>query len=270
MKKLLILFLVTGYSFLVTLPASASYISLQTTVNSAVAGNTLTVSISSVNKGDEAAHNVQAEVRLGEKKVVLKKAAELKVNGAYRAQRSFKLDQKVPGEYPLVVVMHYADANQYPFSALSCQTFSYRTESRPSDLFGKLTSSTFWKKGRVKLTLKNLSKADIEASTSLVVPREISAAPDRVEISVPANSKEEAAFELENFSALNGSSYQVFAVTEHEKGSLHQTTITPATVKIMQSQELFGLSYPVIIFIIAVLTLVLVAAQFLGKKKGRA
>jgi hypothetical protein len=264
MKKFaLLLFLI----FALVHAASASYISLQTTVNSKVTGNLLAVSISAVNKGDESAHNVQAEVRLGKKKVILKKMLQLRVNGVYRAQTSFKLDQKVPGEYPLVVVMHYADANLYPFSALNCQTFSYKAEGRPSELFGKLSSATFWKKGRVKLTLKNLSGAAIKASTYLVVPREISAASESIAMSIPANSEKDASFAMENFSALNGSNYQVFAITEHEREGLHQTTITPATVRIVESQELFGVSYAVIIVVLVMLVLMFIAAQFLGKKK---
>jgi len=248
----------------------ASYISLQTTVKSRVEGNTLTVLISSVNKGDEPAHSVQAEVRLGKRTAMLSKVQELRVNGTYQARTTFPLAYKVPGEYPLVVVMHYADANLYPFSALNCQTFAFRSESRISDLFGKMGSATFWEKGRIRLSLKNMSGDAVQASTYLVVPREISVAQQRVDMLIPAHAGSRADFELENFSALNGSSYQVFAVTEHESGGIHQTAITPGMVRLAQARELFGLSYPAILMIMAALALIFFAAQFLGKGKKKA
>ena len=91
MKKLLYVFIIVS---LLASAAHASFISLNTTVTSEVRGNILNVSVSVVNKGDEAAHNVQAEVRLGDKKILANKKQELGVGGIYRAKTSFQLNQK--------------------------------------------------------------------------------------------------------------------------------------------------------------------------------
>ncbi|MEE8637769.1 MAG: hypothetical protein V3T21_01860 [Candidatus Margulisiibacteriota bacterium] len=263
MKKLFLLLLIL---FLGAYSAAASYISLQTSVTSRVVKNTLKVSVSAINKGDEPAHNVQAEIRVKEKTIPAKKLAQLGVNQVYRAQASFNLSHKKPGEYPLIVTMHYADANLYPFSALTSQTFSYKTDALVSEIFGSMQSTTFWKKGKVKLTLKNMSRSEVKASTYLVVPRELTVAEKPFELSIPSKSARDLNFEIENFSALHGSSYQVFAISEYEKNGVYQTSISPGTVKIIKTREIFGINYTVIIVVLLLMVLIFVAAQFLKKK----
>lgn len=263
MKKLFLLLLIL---FLGAYSAAASYISLQTSVTSRVVKNTLKVSVSAVNKGDEPAHNVQAEIRVKEKTIPAKKLAQLGVNQVYRAQASFDLSRKKPGEYPLIVTMHYADANLYPFSALTCQTFSCKKEALPGQIFGSLKSTSFWKKGKVKLTLKNMSDSEIKASAYLVAPRELTLAKGSFKISIPPKSVKDLDFEIENFSALHGSSYQVFAISEYEKNGIYQTSITPGIIKIIKEREIFGISYTAILVILFILVLIFAAAQFLKKK----
>ena len=263
MKKLFLLLLIL---FLGVYSAAASYISLQTSVTSRVVKDTLKVSVSAVNKGDEPAHNVQAEIRVKEKTIPAKKLAQLGVNQVYRAQVSFNLSHKKPGEYPLLVTMHYADANLYPFSALTCQTFSYKSEALPGQIFGSLKSASFWKKGKVKLTLKNMSQSEVKALTYLVVPRELTVAEKPFELSIPSKSARDLNFEIENFSALHGSSYQVFAVSEYEKEGVYQTSITPGMVKIVKTREIFGINYKVILVVLLILILIFTAAQVLKKK----
>jgi hypothetical protein len=267
MKKFLILLLVTAYGLLVTLPAAASYISLRTTVSSKVIDHALEVSVSAVNKGDESAHNVQAEIKVGGKKILANKIQELGINGAYRVRAVFDLDYKTPGEYPLVVTMHYADANMYPFSALNCQTFAYKAEALPASIFGSISSASFWKKGRAKLTLKNMGASEIETSTCLVVPRELTAAEESFKVRVPAKSSGQISFEIENFSALGGSTYQVFAVSEYEKNGVHHTNVAPGMIKIVERKEIFGISYTILVSLLIILVLVFTAAQFRRRKK---
>jgi hypothetical protein len=263
MKKLIILFLLLiSWAW----AASASYISLNTTVNTKVDKDLLKVLVSVVNKGDESAHNVQAELRVGDKKILAEKRQELGVNATYKAIAEFKLDLKMPGQYPLIVVLHYADANQYPFSALTCQTFSYKAKELPFEIFGRMESATFWKKGKIKLTLKNMSESEMAASSYLVTPRELTGKEGSLEIRLEPKSENKISFSVENFSALHGSNYQVFAISEYERDGIHQTNITPGMIKIVESKEIFGISYIVVIAVLFLLVLVFIAAQFIRKK----
>lgn len=240
---------------------SASYISLSTTVTTKVDANTLKVFVSAVNKGDEPAHNVQAEIRVGENKVLAEKMQELGVNKGYKAYYGFPLKIKQPGQYPLVVIMHYADANQYPFSALNAQTFTVQAQDVPAEAFGKLQAESFWKKGKINLSLKNLGEKDLAVSTQLVVPKEISAGEGAVRFDLKPKSTAEIGFSLENFSALDGSTYQLFAVSEFTKDNLHHTVITPGTVKIVEIKTVLGLEYRYLLLISALLIFFFVVYQ---------
>ncbi len=241
--------------------AFASYISLQTSVSSKVVNDVLQVTVSAVNKGDESAYNVQAEVRVGDQKVLAEGLQELEIDSTYKVSGKFKLGKIIPGQYPLIVVMHYADANMYPFSALNCQTFLYKTKDLPNDVFGAVKSTKFWKTGKLKLTLKNLADSTINATANLITPRELTVEQGPGKIALSAKGSKSVEFKLENFSALSGSSYQVFAISEYEKDSRHITTITPGIVKIVETQNILGISYIYLIVVLGVLVLIFLTYQ---------
>jgi len=263
MKKIA---LITVILMVFSLGASASYISLKTSLASKVKGNVLEVMVKVVNKGDEPAYNVQAEIKVGEQKFLAEKRAELGIDQTYQAQASFNLKSNKAGSYPLVLVMHYADANQYPFSALTGHTYTYKAASPPSEIFGRMNSAKFWKKGRVELTLKNMGDEEIKTKTKLFVPRELTVARNSHQITLAPKSENKVAFEIENFSALDGSNYQVFAVSEYESQGFHQTSLTPGTIKIKETREILGLSYPIVAAILVLLVIIFAAAQFWRKK----
>jgi len=247
--------------------AFASYISLNTTLSSKVENNNLKVTVSVVNKGDESAFNVQAEIKVGKKDVLLSKTSELPVNGIYKVEEAFRLSLAKPGTYPLTLIMHYTDANQYPFSALTGQTFTYRQEA-VSPIFGQLKSTSFSKEGQLKLVLKNSGDAGIKTNTYLVAPGELTVAEKSLSLAVASKSEQSGSFAVKNFSALSGSTYQVFAISEFEDQSLHYTSISPGTVKIVERQEIFGLSYATLFFILAMLIIIFIGAQFFKWNKS--
>jgi len=242
-------------------PVLASYISLNTTVTAKVDGNQLKVLVTAVNKGDEPAYNVQAELRAGSNKILVEKVQKLEVNETYKGYATFDLDLDKAGHYPLVVVMHYADANQYPFSALTVQTFAYKAKDMPKDLFGRMKSTTFWENGSIELTLKNSSNVNIKAKSDLVVPQEITVLGGAKEVALAARVSAKVKFDLENFSALSGSNYQVYAVSEYDKGSFHYTVLTPGMIKIVERNFFVRYNY-FIYLLIAFLLIIFVYFQF--------
>lgn len=169
---ILVLFVICCLGFVNS--AFASYISLNTALSSKVKGNNLLVSVSVINKGDESAYNVQAELKLDRRQALGEKVDQLPVNGNYSAQFTLPLSYAAAGSYPLALIMHYTDANQYPFSALSCQTFAYKKEAAP-EIFGQLKPTQFAGEGTVRLVLKNLGDKEIRAVARLVLSRELTA-----------------------------------------------------------------------------------------------
>jgi hypothetical protein len=251
---------------LFSLPALASYISLQTTLRSKVEGNRLIVLVQTVNKGDESAFAVQAQVQAGGRALLAEKRTELPVNAAYQARVSLPLTLKTPGTYPLMLVLHYADANQYPFSALSIQPFVYRREAVPP-LLGQMRPASFAKEGEVNLILKNTGQVPLKTMTRLIAPRELTVTNDQRPLALAPRAQATATFRLSNFSALAGSTYQVYAVTEFEAGGLHYTGLIPGTIKIIAEQGLFGLSRVIMVGILIALIALFVGAQFIKRGK---
>jgi len=245
--------------------ASASYITMNTSVTTKVEKNVLTVMVSSINKGDESAFNVQAEFWLGAKKVLAKKVHELQLDSTYKIVQTFPLKLKTPGHYPLVVTMHYTDANQYPFSALNCQTFAYKSEALPADLFGRMGSAKFWEQGSLNLSLKNRSEALIKAQLTFATPKELSIVKAAKELIVPARGKQQAHVSLENFSALSGSTYQVFALIEFDQDGRHQTIITPGTAVIVERKAVLGIDYIYLLVFLIILILLFAVYQIFKK-----
>ena len=255
-----ILFVICHLSFVIAAPAVASYISLNTSLTSRAQGDKLTVSVSVVNKGDESAYNVQAEVKLGNRQAMGEKKTELPINGDYRAQFTFPLSYPRAGTYPLILVMHYTDANQYPFSALTCQTFAYKKEAAP-EIFGQLKPTQFSGGGTVKLILKNMGESEIKAASRLILSRELTVKNGRSETALGSRSQKELDFDVSNFSALAGSTYQAFAITEYEKGDYHFTVVSPGTISIVE-KSLFK-EYQIYFYaVIAVLLVLFIAFQF--------
>lgn len=253
--------------FLLASSAFAGYISLETKLSSEIVSNTLLIDVMVINKGDESAHNVQGEIRVGGEAIPLKKIGELGVNETYQTKHPIRLRFKSPGEYPLTLLMHYADANQYPFSALTCQTFSYKRAGMPGSIFGKMGNVRFWEDGEIKLTLRNMGDGARKITTDLLLPRELTVKEGSVTFDLPGKSKKEIKFSVENFSALNGSSYQVYAISEYEVEGVHKTTITPGMISIKKEKTIFGLNYYLIIAAIVLTLLFFIFAQFIGKKK---
>ncbi len=254
------------FLFLFSVPAIAGYISLKTSLTVETDRDNLMALISTVNKGDESAFNVQAEIRAGEKKLLAERKSELPVNGLYQIKFKFPLFMKTPGIYPLILFMHYTDTNQYPFSALTCKTFSYRSSDMPPEVFGKVLSTSLWKQGKIKLKLKNMGERELKLSGYLVAPRELSVAGNSQEITLPAKSEKEVSYPVENFSALPASNYQIYAITEYDKEGKHLTVISPGLIKIVEKKSFLGLDFSYLTVILVLLLMVLLIAQFIKKK----
>jgi len=264
MKKILLILLVLP--LFLNSSAFASYISLNTTLTSKIEGDILSLQISSVNKGDESAFNVQAELQAAGKNRLSKKVAELPVNGTYSAAEKIKVNYQKSGNYPLSLVLHYTDANQYPFSALTCQTVVYRKEA-VSPVFGMIKAITFSSEGRLKLTLKNSAEKEIKSQIALIAPRELTIEDKAQALVLAPKSTRTLEFSAKNFSALPGSTYQIYALIESEDAELHYTTIIPGTIRIASEgpKTIITLSVIVVALLIMIFALI---NYFLKKAKS--
>lgn len=244
----------------------ASFISIQTTTRSLVDENRINLEISLVNKGDEAAYNLQAEIVFESETYFTSKIPKLETNQMTSFKKSIEMSPSKRGDYPLIIVVHYTDANQYPFSALSCIIVSNKRDTPPSDIFGNMKAENFSTRGSLVLTVKNRGEKDISTSVRLFAPGELKITNPMQQVSMPARSQKEIIFDMENFSALRGSTYQLYATAEHAINGVHQTVIMQGSVAITESRHIFGVSQQVVLTILIFCTLVFVAAQYMKRK----
>lgn len=253
---LLLMFFLQSFSF-------ASYISLNTTTTVSFENNMLLVNVRSQNKGDESAHNVQAEFFFMGKRTISEKKQELKVNEKIVYDAPIRTGVLSPGQYPVILILHYTDANQYPFSALSAQTVNINSPSVISDVFGKSHSASFWKEGEFKVDLKNMSDIPIKAKTTLFAPRELDTQNNPQETIINGKAEVSLSYKVRNFSALSGSSYQVVAISEYDSNDAHKTAITPGTVIISETRTIAGIGTNTLMLVLISLAIIFLSLQWL-------
>ncbi|MFH0925789.1 MAG: hypothetical protein V1872_09215 [bacterium] len=261
MKKMFFLLIGLLFFCFFTTTADASYISLNTSVTSTLhKDNTLELIILTINKGDETAYNVQIETIAGEITNLSPSKKDLQINEQYEFKSTFKLILKKPGTYPFGIRIYYTDANQYLFSVLTYHLFSYQKEM-VSLIYGNIPPISIAKKGKLKFIVKNLSDNKISLSNFLMLPRELSILQPSRNVTLKARSKEVIIFPVKSVSALPGSTYQVFIVTETEDNNFHYTSISQGTISIVKERAILGVSYPILITIIIILVVIFVIIQ---------
>jgi hypothetical protein len=244
--------------------AAAGFIRLDVVLTSRLEDGRLVVQVSAVNRGDEPAHSVRAEISAEGGNIWAESERVLPVNGTYRAEVRIPVNLGNPGSRPLALVMHYMDANHYPFSALTVQTYGVGAGAAPS-LFGQVKSATIAKTGKVHFVLKNSGDREIEADVRLLSPRELTVRENGKGLSVPPKGERGGFFHLENFSALPGSDYQIFVVASFENAGVRATAIAPGTVRITAARTLFGFGYPFALAILLILIAVAAGIQLIRK-----
>ncbi len=240
---------------------SASFISMTTEVSTEVSGDVVTVDVSTQNNGDESAYNVKLTTELEGTRNSSQTKDILGVGQSFETDMSMDLSGlDKPGTYPLVVRVDYADANGYPFSAITHSSFDYQ-HSTSSEVFANIGKSTITEEGEtnIRLRVRNMGNDVKQVRIRLVTPKEISTEGEKT-VEIRGGSQEVVEFEISSFGALAGSSYAVLAVTEYE-GDLHHSSVTRGTVKIVEPGNLL-LDNWFLLAALVLLVLIVVAYQF--------
>lgn len=213
--------------------ASASYISMATDMSVAATPAGPELVVTSVNRGDEPAYGVQFEVIAGNEQftspIVARVAVGETITGRFPAGGAFDL----PGHYPIVARTHYKDANAYPFSALTLGFYDHR-EPVVSGILVRADNATIPANGagEVAFVLRNTDTVSRELEVALELPDELVAASSRQRLRLAPGGEKSAHFTVENFSALENSSYAIALVAQYEDGERHYSAAGPAIVRI--------------------------------------
>lgn len=244
-----------------------SFISIETDTKTTIIENRLKVEIVVSNRGDEAAFNVVASVDLDGERKVSEIKMKLGVNESFPVEFSYDLKLEMAGRYPLVVTIDYADANMYPFSAISLALFSYKEVVSPNILC-KVDNIEITRKGKMNLTIKNLDKNKKDVRVRLALSKELTITNPIQKVVLSPNSEAEVRFDVVNFSALEGSNYPGLAILEYDENERHFSYVSRGLVKIVPEKK-FVVKYKwFIIAFISILLVVFFILQFARKKSN--
>jgi len=219
-------------------PATAGILKIETQTGVTVAGDLLKVRVTATNKGTGPAHNVQVHL------ILLSERWHGPVKGQLGpGQTDTVLFKKTlsgikKGRYPLTVLVDFHDANQYPFSAVSCTTFHFREDANP-DLLCLGSDITVETHGELRFSVKNLGFRPRKVRATLVLPKELSTPRPQIDLQIDPRSERAVVFEITNFSPLSGARYYRKQVCTYQCPDLfnnnHNPMSTSHTVKLWKT-----------------------------------
>ncbi len=249
MRKILLILIFLTIPLLV----SAGVISLTTTVSTDVMiKNTAQVRIELLNSGDEAAYNVQLSLISDYFDSEPFHVGNLEPKKPFETNMSISLKDEIkPGNYPVVLLTEYADANDYRFSSVSPVALTYKNPS-VSLVSGSFSEVSLSGKKSKTLTLTVSNRDDVlhDVKVKLILPRELKIDEDEKSVSITGKEEKKLNFKVSNFAGLEGSSYVVLASIEYED-DVHYSSFARGMIKIgdEENQSRFSIWIPVIIFL---------------------
>jgi hypothetical protein len=246
-------------------PVAAGILRIETQTGATVEGELLTVRVTATNKGTEPAQNVQVHIILlaRNRHGPVKDRLDPGQADTFLFKETLKGIKK--GRYPLTVLVDFHDANQYPFSAVSCTTFYWKEDANP-DLLSLGNDITVGAAGELLFTIKNLGLEPRKVRSSLVLPKELSTHDPRIDLQIDPRAEKRVVFAIANFSALSGASYPVFCLFEYDSEDTHYTAVARALIKIKKGENWFRRTKLLWLGAAIMLGVILVALQF--KRKG--
>lgn len=215
----------------------ARVITLKIESTSITADNDLKISISVSNIGDEAAYNLKIYVDNYGTTQSSPLKDRLDVQETYNADFNFNINPKTPGRYALLIRVDYADANQYPFSAVSYCYYHYK-EDTIYNIIGQINNIKLANKAKLALDLKNIDIKKKKCSIRLLLPKELSCKHPAKNVLLSPKGKKKINFNLTNFSALPGSNYQIYALIESLENNKYYSKAILGSIEIIKKEKL--------------------------------
>ena len=245
----------------------ASYITLVTSFSVAEGTEGLTLDITTRNQGDEPAYGVQFEVQIGKQTFTSAAVPAQGVNETISSNFPIHDVFHLPGHYPVLIKIHYKDANTYPFTSLAVGFLDFQQPVVSKVLIrGEETSIPSNGKGVVKYTVRNNDSVEHDLELTLHLPDELAALKDSDRLTIGPKQSKLLQFTLENFSALENSEYAISLVAEYDDGKSHYSTAGASIVRIAGPETVDEYVLWAVAAAIAVVVLVLLTIIRLRRK----
>ena len=213
--------------------ATASYITMATEFSITATPAGLELVVASEHRGDEPSYGVQFEVQAGDKQFTSAEVPRLSVNENTTERFPVSDAFGLPGHYPIIIKTHYKDGNAYPFSALTVGFYDHQ-EPVLSKILMRAQNADVPSNGSgtVNVVVRNNDAAPRDLEVVLHLPDELAAATEQQSLQLAPGSEETLRFVVENFSALENSSYSVALIAQYEDDERHYSTSGSAVVRI--------------------------------------
>ncbi|MEW6260764.1 MAG: hypothetical protein AB1547_12790 [Thermodesulfobacteriota bacterium] len=248
------------------LAAFAGTITIETQVEATRTDSGLTTRVVLTNQGDETARSITCEVTFQKKTETLPLIEALPPKAPISLTTTHALIEHKAGQYPLIVWVQFHNTNQYPFTALTALIVNVNADAL-NDLAIEATDMAIDRKGALPFRVKNLAEEDRTITYWLLVPRELSVSNREGRLSLPKRSEQTVSVQLENFAALYGAAYPVYAFFEYDTPEIHRCQMASATVRIalepswFQKTRIYWLVAGILVLAVAL------SCRFLGRKK---
>lgn len=197
--------------------AYGAHITLATEFSVSVKAEDFALLVMVENQGDVPAHDVQLDVVLGDKSLVGPVVKKLKVSEQTAVEFSLADVFGIPGRYPVVIRTSYKDANGYRFTALTVGFYDYKSTVMPAvSISGHSISIPVDGKGRMSFVLRNDGEMERAVELELFLPDELSVSDEQSVIKIGPQQQQTLEYEVENYSALADSRYQVSLLGQYE------------------------------------------------------
>ncbi|MBI4010067.1 MAG: hypothetical protein HY361_02645 [Candidatus Aenigmarchaeota archaeon] len=215
--------------------ASASFITLSTTISEIRIENSAQANIKLVNSGDEPALNLHISLILPEgfesDEINLDK---LNPNATFEGIINItRTKELLAGRYPATVLTEYTDINGYLFSSISPASIVYKASTN-SKVTGSISELRLGASGSENLILdiKNLDEIRHEIKVKLFLPRELKTNDYEKTVAVNAKEKYQMEFSVSNLAALKGSAYVILTSLEYDYNNMHYSSQATAVAKV--------------------------------------
>jgi hypothetical protein len=221
--------------------AWAGTIAIQVSHRAELSEGELRTVVTLSNEGDEAAHAVTPVLRFRGAETRGATVAVLPPKQPVEASLAVPAGSLADGHWPYEIVVEYADANLYPFQALSVGMLAVGSPPLPKVAVPALASPVLAEHAELSVHVKNLSETERLVTVKVVAPDVIEEKYASEETLLGPWAELEIPVELTNRAALPGSRYPLFVTVEYEDGPVHQTLVAQTTVEIRSPDTGLGL-----------------------------
>ncbi len=212
--------------FIATTTAHAGRISINSGAEFTVEEDEAIARVWVQNDGDEAARDVQPTAQFFGRSAVGPKWPSLAPKERQTHVFSLGDPPALPGSYPFVLTIDFADLNQYPLTATNVMAMQAGPSGGRPGIFAKAEPVTLKKSGEMTIALKNEDAVDKAVRARVLGPRELALEPREFELPLAAAGQAQQLLSINNFSALPGSTYPLFVVFEYELSGFHYTFVS--------------------------------------------